>query len=107
VPSSRSLKLKWLPGALHDVARLRDFIRVHNPAAAQRAAKRIREGARKLQAHPMLGRPVLDIERPPLRDMFIPFGQAGYWLRYAVLEDAILIVKIWHGRENREPDKPL
>lgn len=106
VSSSHRLKLKWLPESLLDLARLREFIRVHNPAAAQRAAKRIREGARRLTAHPLLGRPVLDIDRPPLRDLFIPFGQACYWLRYAVLEDAILIVKIWHGREDREPAKP-
>jgi plasmid stabilization system protein ParE len=96
------LKLKWLPESLLDLARLREFIRVHNPGAAQRAGKRIRESAQKLTVHPHLGRPVLDIDRPTLRDLFIPFGQDGYWLRYAVLEDAILIVKIWHGRENRE-----
>jgi plasmid stabilization system protein ParE len=59
--------LKWLPEALSDLARLRDFIRVHNPDAAQRAAKRILEAAHKLQALPEIGRPVLDIDRPHLR----------------------------------------
>ena len=102
-----SRSLKWLPEALTDLARLRDFIRVHNPDAAQRAAKRILEAAHKLQALPMIGRPVLDIDVPQLRDLFIPFGQAGYWMRYTVTDEHILIVKVWHGREDRDPSKML
>jgi len=96
-------RLIWLPEALLDLARLRDFVRVHNPSAAQRAAHRIREAVRRLPDHPSIGRPVPDIERPTLRDLFIPFGQAGYWLRYAVRDDEIIIARIWHRRENREP----
>jgi len=94
--------LRWLPEALSDLARLRDFIQVHNPDAAARAAKRIREFVWQLQAHPLIGRPVVDIDRPQLRDFFIPFGQAGYYLRYRVTDDEILIVRIWHSRENRD-----
>jgi plasmid stabilization system protein ParE len=66
------------------------LIRFPNPDAAQRAAKRIREAAHKLQELPEIGRPVLDIDRPHLRDLFIPFGQAGYWMRYTVTDDYIL-----------------
>jgi plasmid stabilization system protein ParE len=99
-----SRSLRWLPEAVADLARLREFIRIHNPQAAERAARRIREAAGKLPAHPLLGRPVVDIDSPQLRDYFISFGQAGYWLRYAVAGDAIIIVKIWHGREN--PERP-
>jgi plasmid stabilization system protein ParE len=98
-----SRRLIWLPEALQDLVRLRDFIGVHNPSAAQRAAHRIREAVRRLPDHPLIGRSVPDIERHILRDLFIPFGQAGYWLRYAVRDDEIIIVRIWHGRENREP----
>jgi plasmid stabilization system protein ParE len=102
-----SRSLKWLPEALSDLARLRDFIRVHNPDAARRAAKRILEAAHKLQELPKIGRPVLDIDRPHLRDLFIPFGQAGYWMRYTVADDYILIVRVWHGREDRDSSKTL
>jgi plasmid stabilization system protein ParE len=84
-----------------DLDRLRNFIRVHNPDAAERAAKKILEFVRRLQTHPLLGRPVLDIDHPKLRDLFIQFGQTGYCLRYSITEDAIIIVKIWHSRENR------
>jgi plasmid stabilization system protein ParE len=95
--------LKWLPEAVLDLARLRDFIRVHNPNAAERAAKRILEAARKLQAHPLIGRPVTNIQQPKLRDLFIPFGQAGYWLRYTITDSDIIIIRIWHSREDKIP----
>lgn len=98
---SRPYRLRWFPEAVSDLARLRHFIHIHNPDAAGRAAARILEGAQKLLAFPSVGRPVQDIDRPQLRDLFIPFGQAGYWLRYAVTESEILIISIWHGRENR------
>ena len=95
-----SRSLRWFPDAVLDLARLREFIHVHNPDAAARAAKRIREAAQKLQTMAFVGRPVPDIE-PPLRDLFVHFGQAGYWLRYMVTDEEIIIVKIWHGREDR------
>jgi plasmid stabilization system protein ParE len=95
------LSLKWLPEAVSDLMRLREFIRVHDPLAAARAAARILEAVRNLQAFPEIGRPVLDVEIPGMRDLFIPFGQAGYWLRYAVTRQEILIIRIWHGREDR------
>ncbi len=95
-------RLSWLPQALTDLIRLREFIHVHNPAAASRAAQRIREAAGLLLTHPLLGKPVDDIDDPRLRDVFIPFGQGGYWLRYQVREDVILVIQIWHGRESRD-----
>ncbi len=98
--------LRWLPEAVSDLNRLRDFIRVHNPDAAQRAAKKILASVRKLETHPLIGRPVVDIDRPKLRDLFIPFGQTGYCLRYTVTDDAIIIVKIWPSRENRTTFQP-
>lgn len=100
-----SRSLRWFPEAVSDLARLRDFIRVHNPDAAQRVAKRIRDSAHRLLSFPFVGIPVQNIDKLQLRDLFIPFGRAGYWMRYAITDDAIIIVKIWHGRENRDPTK--
>lgn len=47
----------------------------------------------------------MDIDNPELREVFISFGQAGYWMRYIVTDDKIIIIKIWHGRENRDAAK--
>ena len=94
-------RLKILPEAIADLARLREFIHVHNPAAASRAAKRLREAIHKIPHQPFLGRQMEGVDNPELRERFIPFGKAGYWIEYLVKEEEILIVKIWHGRENR------
>lgn len=94
-------RLRWLPQAVADLARLRDFIHPHNSAAAKRVANCIRKAILKLADHPLIGINVADIDDEQLRDLFIPFGQAGYWLRYLVKDDDIVIVRIWHGRENR------
>ena len=94
--------LKWLPEAVSDLSRLREFIRIHNPEAAERAAKRIRAATQRLLKLPLVGRPVADIDAPAFRDLFIPFGQAGYWMRYAVTDEEIIVVRVWHGRENRD-----
>ena len=90
-----------MPEALADLTRLREFIRVHNPEAAERAAKRILASTQRLLKLPFVGRPVMDIDKPAFRDFFIPFGQAGYWMRYTVTDEAIIIVRVWHGREDR------
>ena len=95
-------RLKIFPGAVADLVRLREFIQVHNPAAANRAAKRIREAILKIPRQPFLGHPIAEIENPELQERFIPFGKAGYWVEYLVKTEEIHIVKIWHSRENRK-----
>ena len=95
----RSLKI--LPEAIADLKRLREFIHVHNPAAASRAAKRIREAIHKIPHQPFLGHSMAEIDNPELRERFVSFGKAGYWIEYLVKSEEIHIVKIWHGKENR------
>ncbi len=92
-------KLIWEPGALNDLTRLREFIRPHNPKAAANAAKRIIEATNLLLDKPHLGRPMHDL--PEFNELFLPFGQSGYVIRYRVDGEKIVILRIWHGREDR------
>ena len=94
--------LKWTVQAVEDLARIRAFIAADHPPAARRAAARIKEAAAMLLDQPAMGRPVDDL--PEFRDGFIPFGQQGYVLRYRLDERAIVVVRIWHGREDRNAD---
>ncbi len=91
--------LKWLPEALSDLARLREFIRIHNPDAA-RGGKADFEAVQKVQALPRLAVRLLTLSDPNCGTFFIPFGQAGYYVRYTVTDDEIIMVRIWHSREN-------
>ena len=92
-------KLIWEPGAVEDLSRLREFIQPHNPKAAMNAARRIIEAANLLLDHPHLGHPMEDL--PEFNELPIPFGQRGYVLRYRIDGKKIIILRIWHGREDR------
>lgn len=98
MPRSRALKLVWSQAARRDLIRLREFIEPHNPAAARRAAAILRKAANLLQEQPGIGR---RIEGREDRELSVPFGQRGYLLRYRLHEDTIVILRIWHGLEDR------
>jgi len=55
------MRVEWLPPAIHDLQRLRDFILPHNPAAACRAIQVIKGAVGLLSANPGLGIPVADL----------------------------------------------
>lgn len=92
-------RLIWLPEALEDLRRLRDFLRAYNPTATRRAAQRIRAAAQRLRDYPELGKPVMDL--PEFRELMIPFGSGNYVLRYRQLGPMVVIVHLWHSREDR------
>lgn len=56
---------------------------------------------RSLETLPERGRPS---SLAGARELVVPFGRSTYVLRYAQLmeTDEILILRVWHGREQRE-----
>jgi len=92
-------ELFWLPEAQDDLARLYEFIQPHSADAAARAIVTLIEAAEALCAFPEKGAPWLP--DPDFRELFVPFGARGYVLRYRVLDDRVLIVRVWHTREDR------
>ena len=77
--------------------RLREFIAVHDPAAAGRIADRLQSGINSLLDHPKLGHPVSYSPEPEsFRDLVI----GDYLVRYLVMDIRILVLRVWHQREN-------
>ncbi|MBI2840430.1 MAG: type II toxin-antitoxin system RelE/ParE family toxin [Acidobacteria bacterium] len=97
--------LIWLPDAVDDLARLRQFIAEHSQASADRAARRIQEGVRILMELPEAGKPLEDEELTEFRDLVVPFGSGAYVLRYRLDKGSIIMVRVWHSREG-ERKKP-
>jgi len=91
------MQIEWLPTALRDLQRLRNFLRLQNPGAAQRAGANIRKVASALKTHPGLGMVVEDL--PGFYDLVIKFGTRNYVLRYHLHDNIIYIVALRHGRE--------
>jgi plasmid stabilization system protein ParE len=92
--------LIWFEEAVQDIARLRLFLETKNPRAARRAARCILDGAKMLQHHPEAGAPMGDGRR----ELFLPFGDSAYVLRYRLDGDDVLIIRVWHGREQRHDE---
>ncbi|MGL1832630.1 type II toxin-antitoxin system RelE/ParE family toxin [Rhodocyclaceae bacterium SMB388] len=91
-------QVRYAPGAIRDLRRLRDFLRSKNPAAAQRAAETILKVVRILGRQPQLGRPVVDLP-PEYREWVIEFGDSGYVARYRTKDDVVTILAIRHQKE--------
>jgi plasmid stabilization system protein ParE len=90
----------WLPEALEDVQRLRLFLVDKNPTAAASAGRVLQDGAKLLASFPEAGYPMND--GTDRRELFLPFGASSYVLRYLIDGQTVVIVRVWHGRENRK-----
>ena len=89
------MKLQLSGSAVQDLIRLREFIAVHNPKAAERISLRLRQAIAKLVLHPDIGRSIAEFEN--VRELVA----GDYVVRYLRLEDAIFVLRIWHGQEFR------
>ena len=90
------MKIRYTPEAIHDLDRLREFIEIRNPVAAQRVAKELLLGIDKLKVFPKMGVQVLRAPQPELvRDLFI----GNYTVRYLIAKEELIILRLWHGKE--------
>ncbi|MEQ1790411.1 MAG: type II toxin-antitoxin system RelE/ParE family toxin [Rickettsiales bacterium] len=93
-------EIVWLTEALEDTERLFSFLRDKNSQAAINLAQALQGGTKLLADFPEVGRPMDDNTKR--RELFIPFGQNGYVLRYILDLEFVVIIRVWHCRENRD-----
>ncbi|MEH1872576.1 type II toxin-antitoxin system RelE/ParE family toxin [Nostoc sp.] len=55
--------------------------------------------AESLQQNPRRG--VIVDEIAGLRKLVVSFGKYGFIIHYIILEDEVVILRLYHGRENR------
>ena len=90
------MNLLYSEEAIQDLIRLRKFIEIENPLAAQRAAASIKKGISQLKEFPRLGAKVGAAPDPDVvRDLII----GNYLARYLITEQVIYILRIWHHKE--------
>jgi plasmid stabilization system protein ParE len=90
------MRIEWLPGAILDLQRLREFLRPLNVAAANRAVSAIKAAVNLLTPH-HYGKPVEGLHG--FYDAIIHFGSAGYVLRYRIEGEVIFISALRHTKE--------
>jgi toxin ParE1/3/4 len=86
---------RFTRSATRDLTRLRDFIARYDPEAAVRVSKRLRRVIRLLVDQPALGQAIDGL--PDVRDLVA----GDYLLRYTVRDECIVVLRVWHGREDR------
>lgn len=92
-------KLVWLPEAKVDLQRLYEFIEPYNQDAAARAMQRLVAAAQTLIKFPQKGRPWQPDTN--YRELPVSFGARGYVIRYRAFEGQVIVVRVWHAREDR------
>jgi plasmid stabilization system protein ParE len=92
------MRISYTPESIDDLKRLREFIEVKNPLAAQRIATSILKGISHLKTFPSLGVEVQQAPNPEMvRDLII----GNYIARYLIRSKKIDILRIWHHKEER------
>lgn len=92
------MKIFYTYSAVQDLQRLHDFIAKESSKAASEVSTKLRQAIKRLLEFPMLGREVKSTDKSvSLRDLVT----GKYVIRYALLEREILVLRIWHSKEDR------
>ena len=82
----------------YDLIRLAAFLEQHSSEAADRGRHILRAAIDSLAEMPERATLVAETD---YRDLIVPFGAAGYAVRYRIEGRAVIIVPIFHTREDR------
>jgi plasmid stabilization system protein ParE len=93
------MKLEWSAIALTDLDRFATFLHDRHPRLAQIIAAEIKDKARLLEDHPLLGRAIEG--RPQYRELVLEVANATYVFRYAFDGERLVMLRVFHSREQR------
>ncbi len=90
------MKISYSFESIQDLIRLRKFIEVKNPDAAERIANELLAGIDNLKVFPRIGLPVAHAPDPDvIRDLFV----SKYTVRYLLRSEDIFVLRVWHEKE--------
>lgn len=90
-------RVELRPAARRDMLRFERYLNRHSPRAALRMFDLVTSRILSLGEQPFKG-----VEREAgMRELVVKFGKSAYVVRYRVSEDAVIVTRIWHGRQRR------
>lgn len=90
-----ALRVEWRPAARADLEAVFAYLLPLNPFAAERVVQGLTIAADSLATFPQRGRPG---RVPGTRELVAAWP---YVMVYEVQEDAVMILRIWHGAQDR------
>ena len=91
------MQLQWTTSANQDLVRLHAFLQPVNPRAAAQVVQQLVAAAEQLLTHPQLGVRLAEFSPRNVRRLIV----GDYELRYELTDTALIVLRLWHGREDR------
>jgi len=93
-------RVRLTPEALDDLQRLQAFLIERDPSAAARAIDAIEDAFKLLEQSPFSCRKAWPGNQPLLRELLVPYGQAGYLALFEIDGPGqVTILAVRHQRE--------
>ncbi len=89
----------WSLRASQDIEKHHNYLALRNEDAASKAAQAILQAASSLVQNPYKG--VIIEKQAGLRKLPVFFGKYGYVIHYAIIADEIVILRVYHGSQDR------
>lgn len=91
------MTIRWTRKARQDLERVYAFMEPVNPERAQAIVEVLIKGVERLAELPRVGERIRRYSRREVRRIFV----GDYELRYELKADAIIVLRLWHAREDR------
>ena len=91
------MSLRWTRTARQDLERVHAFMEPVNPARARAIVEVLIKGAERLSELPRVGERLRRYSRREVRRLFV----GDYELRYELRGSNIIVLRLWHTREDR------
>ena len=91
------MAVRWTSKAHSDLVRLHEFLQGVNPQAAAKAVRQLVAGVKRIPAHPRLGIRLREFEPREVRRVLV----SDYEIRYELLGKDVIVLGLFHTREDR------
>lgn len=91
------MNIKWTSKALSDLVRLYEFLAVKNKQAAAQTVRSLTAAPDRLLDQARIGEKLEEFDPREVRRIVV----SRYEMRYEIQESIIIILRIWHTREDR------
>lgn len=91
------MRMRWLSVSRRDLVRLHAFLQDVSPRSAARVIKMLSSAAKALPEFPHKGMRLDGFPEREVRALII----GDYEMRYEIAGDELIILRIWHVREDR------